>query len=63
MIVIIHTLLFVAFHRHWMDIGAARGFEEGIAVVAVGLVASPVGFHIARMQQDYPMPQRLDETL
>lgn len=56
---LLYLLLRVALHRHWMNTLAARGFEDGIAVVAVGLVAPPVGLHVARMQQGHPMPQRL----
>lgn len=59
---LLQLLLLMALHRHRMNAGAARRFEEGVAVVAVGLVASPVGFHVARMQQDHPMPQRLGEA-
>ncbi|GAB3390077.1 hypothetical protein GCM10027514_33340 [Azotobacter armeniacus] len=59
---LLQLLLLVTLHRHRMDAGAARGFENGIAVVAVGLVAPPAGLHVARMQQGHPMPQRLGET-
>ncbi|MNE66687.1 hypothetical protein D3C80_1622510 [compost metagenome] len=49
-------------HRNRVDARATRRFEDGVAVVAVGLVAPPVGAHIAGMQQGHPMPQCLGET-
>ncbi|MNZ83450.1 hypothetical protein D3C78_1021790 [compost metagenome] len=46
---LLELLLLVALHRHRVDVGTTRGFEDRVAVVAVGLVAPPVGTHVAGM--------------
>lgn len=49
-------LLFVALHRHWIHVDAARRFQHGVAVIAVGLVATTIGPHVARGQELDLMP-------
>ena len=52
-------LLLMAFHRHRVNIGTTRRFEDGIAVVTVGFVAPAIRPHVARVQQHHPMTPRL----
>ncbi len=59
---LLQQLLLVGFHRDGIDILAARRFQHGVAVVAVGLVAPAIGPHIACMDQLHPMPQGLRYT-
>ncbi|KFJ92890.1 hypothetical protein JF55_05475 [Pseudomonas sp. 1-7] len=45
-----------------MNIGAARRFEHGIAVIAVGFVTTAIGPHVARVQQLDLMAERLRQA-
>jgi len=39
-----------------------HGFQHGVAVIAVGLVATAVGPHVTWMQQLHPMAKRLRQS-
>jgi len=56
---LLDLLLLHALDRHRVNALAASGFQNGIAIVAIGLVAPPVGADITRMQQHHRMPQPL----
>ena len=54
-------LLLVGLHRRKVIVGAARSFEDVIAVVPVGIVAPPVEMHAGALS-GITDPQRLGET-
>lgn len=54
---LLELLLITALYRHGIDVGAARRFQHGVAVIAVSLVATAIGPHVARVQQLHLMTQ------
>src|SRR5690606_30627648 len=59
---LLNLLLLMAFHRHWMNIRAARRFQHGVTIVAVGFVTTPVRANVTRVDQLHPMTLRLGYT-
>jgi hypothetical protein len=55
-----HGLLLDRLHRHPAQGLVAGGFEQGLGVGPVGLVAVAIAGHVPRMQERDPMPQLLE---
>lgn len=51
------ALLLGGLHRHRADVGTAVGFEQASGIGAVGLVATDIGPHAMRREQDDRMPE------